>query len=72
MQLPYDGYNSWFTYVHRFLSFINLEHILYTSDVREIKNQLDKVKQILQKKAEYIWYEERRELLTSSSIVLSP
>ena len=40
------GFKSWFSYVHRCLKFLNIEHILYTSDLVESKSQSKKAKKI--------------------------
>ena len=65
--LAQRGYNSWFSYIHRLLSFTNLEHLLYSSDLREIKYQLGKIKFKLMKKADDIWNNECRGFINASS-----
>ena len=54
-------------FVHRLLSFTNLEHLLYTSDLREIKYQLCRIKFKLLKLADDIWYNKCRAFLIASS-----
>ena len=46
-QLAAGGRRCWFFYIRRCLKFMNLEHILYTSDVREVRLQIKKVKKLL-------------------------
>ena len=44
MELAQVGYRSWFSYVHRLLVFLDLEHLIYTSDLKEINYQLSRLK----------------------------
>ena len=44
--------NSWYTYLKRILKFLDMEHILYTTDLREINMQIRNIKRILHQKTE--------------------
>ena len=54
-ELAEGGRRCWFSYIRRCLKFMNLEHILYTSDVREVRLQINKVKKLLTAKATSEW-----------------
>jgi len=67
MELAQVGYRSWFSYVHRLLVFLDLEHLIYTSDLKEINYQLSRLKSRLHMMADNLWEAKRTELITSSS-----
>ena len=49
--LARKGRRCWYSYIRRCFRFLDLEHILYTSDIREVKIQLDRVKSLLTSQA---------------------
>ena len=53
--LTASGYRGWFSYVTRCLKFLGIEHIIYTSDITEIKYQLNRVKFLTNQLAERHW-----------------
>ena len=53
--LTASGYRGWFSYVTRCLKFLGIEHIIYTSDITEIKYQVNRVKFLTNQLAERHW-----------------
>ena len=45
--LARKGRRCWYFYIQRCFRFLDIEHILYTSDIREVKLKLNKVKSLL-------------------------
>ena len=55
VSLHASGYRSWFSYVKRCLEFLNMEHVIYTSDLTEVKLQINRVKRIIASMAKSHW-----------------
>jgi hypothetical protein len=64
------GHNTWFRYAERILRFVNLEHLLYTVDEREINVQLRKLKNIFRYKFKDKWAEFRTQSQSGSKLEL--
>ena len=47
--------NTWYTFLRRITRFLDMEHILYSSDVREINLRIKSITRILHQKAEANW-----------------
>ena len=47
--------NTWYTILRRITRFLDMEHILYSSDVREINVRIKSITRILHQKAEANW-----------------
>ena len=61
------GFNSWFKYLERTLTFCNLEYLLYSNDAREINFQIGKLNKTL--KTLYVdkWKQDKSKLENSNS-----
>ncbi len=49
------GYRSWFSYVERCLKFLSIEHVIYTSDINEVRLQVNRVKKLVTQLAKQHW-----------------
>ena len=56
-RLASTGFKSWFSYLHRCMKFLNMEHILYTSDIVEAKSLSQKSKKVAARLASRNWEE---------------
>ena len=70
MGLARDGYMSWFKSIVRILKFCNLEHLLYTIDIKEIDFQVRNLKKNLQALYTNVWKSERLNFQTDSKLDL--
>ena len=61
------GKRVWFTVLRRCLSHLGIDHVLYTSDPKEISYQVTKTKSILRSRALEKWHEKHASLRESTS-----
>ena len=59
IKLHETGFNSWVSYLKRITSFCNLDHLLYTTDTREITLRLARIKSDLKTTYRTTWKSER-------------
>ena len=62
INLSLCGVKTWFTYVKRMLVFLDIEHILYTADLKEISFQIGKLKRTILNKFHDSWKNDANEL----------
>ena len=55
VRLATNGYKSWFSYVHRCMKLLNIDHILYTSDIVEARLLSQKSKILVKNLASDNW-----------------
>ena len=66
-RLAKEGNNTWFRALERILKFLDIEHILYTSDIKEVEYQISILKKTLFNKFVKHWEKERMDLINQSS-----
>ena len=62
VNLDAAGKRVWFTFLRRCLKFIGIDHILYTSDPREVILQVRNTKKLLHAKANSEWIDKQSEI----------
>ena len=65
-----EGHNSWFKHIMRVLKFCNIDHLLYSSDDKEITSQLNKLKRRLHAMFIEVWKKERTTFQKDSKLDL--
>ena len=69
MGLSVRGVKSWFNMLNRIMGFLNIDHILYTSDTREIELKLRKLKYNVKSKYLDYWKQELNTIKASQGKV---
>ena len=57
--------NTWFSHVKKLMKFLNIHHILYTSDLHEIIYQVSRCKKLIKTKFTEYWEAERNVAITN-------
>jgi hypothetical protein len=65
-----QGYSSYYSYIQRIFKLFNIDHLLYTCDINEIRYQVLKLDNTLRSQYKQIWQIEKNQFQSNSKLEL--